>query len=236
MTVQVYQIAHGACPYLPNRPWITQTFQIPSLEDKIYEHMINSGWRRSGPMFYQNHCPGCSLCIPIRIPVTRFAPSKSQRRVWKKNSDVAVVRQPTHFTEESFELYQKYQAARHDPDDNVTHAGYLGFLGRSPVTTQMMSYYADGRLIGIGWVDILPSSVSSVYFVFDPDYSRRSLGTFSVLKEIELCQELGKPFHHLGFYVPGSRKMTYKANFRPHQLLIRGEWRDHYESGEPSNE
>jgi len=74
-------------------------------------------------------------------------------------------------------------------------------------------------------VDVLPHSLSSVYFAFDPDFGRRSLGTFSVMKEIELAAAGGKRWLQFGFWVAGSQKMDYKAGFRPHETLIDGVWR-----------
>ena len=82
-----------------------------------------------------------------------------------------------------------------------------------------MEYYLGDKLIGAGWLDVLPNGISSIYYIFDPDYSKRSLGTFSVMKEIELCNDLGKEWLYLGFYVRESPKMSYKADFKPYQLL-----------------
>jgi arginine-tRNA-protein transferase len=226
MRIQLYEIFHGDCPYLPNRSWVTHTFQLPHFDSGMYERLISEGWRRSGSAFYQNHCPGCNLCIPIRVPVDRFRPSKSQRRVWRQNADVTVERRPIEALPEVFDLYQRYSRARHDPDEEVSFEAFRSFLGTSPIDTDMMLYYVDERLIGVGWIDVLPHSLSSVYYAFEPDESHRSLGTFSVLKEIELARELGKPHHHLGFYVPGCRKMSYKNRFTPHELLMEGEWRE----------
>ncbi|MFP4483782.1 MAG: arginyltransferase [Spirochaetaceae bacterium] len=226
MRIQLYEVFHGDCPYLPNRTWVTHTFQVPRFDPSMYERLISEGWRRSGAAFYQNHCPGCNLCIPIRIPVDRFAPSKSQRRVLRRNADVTIERRPIEPLEEVYELYSRYNARRHDPEEEVTFEAFRSFLGTSPIDTDMMLYHVDDRLVGVGWIDVLPTSLSSVYYAFDPEESQRSLGTFSVLKEIELSHSLGKLWHHLGFYVPGCHKMDYKSRFTPHQLLINGEWRE----------
>ena len=226
MRIQLYEIYHGDCPYLPNRSWVTHTFQVPRFDAEMYERLISEGWRRSGTAFYQNHCPGCNLCIPLRIPVERFTPSKSQRRTVKKNRDLRIERRPVEASEEVFELYRRYSRSRHDPDEEVSFQAFRSFLGTSPIDTEMMLYYAEERLIGVGWIDVLPDSLSSVYYAFEPEESSRSLGTFSVIKEIELARELGKTWHHLGFYVPGCHKMDYKKRFGPHELLLDGEWTD----------
>jgi arginine-tRNA-protein transferase len=233
MKVTVYETDNGPCPYLENRRWVTHTFAVPTVPAETYEEMIGAGWRRSGTFFYQNHCPGCKACQPIRVPVEEFEPSKSQRRVMRRNKDVTVSVVPNVFDREVFELYRRYQEERHGKDETSGESGFRRFLCDSAVVTVQMHYRVDKRLIGVGWVDELTDALSSVYFIFDPDESRRSLGTFSVLEEIDRARELGMQWHHLGFYVKDSRKMSYKANFRPHELLIDGSWIRAREPGKP---
>ncbi|MFP4330852.1 MAG: arginyltransferase [Spirochaetaceae bacterium] len=224
MKVTVYETDNGPCPYLDNRRWVTHTFALPHVPDATYEGMINDGWRRSGTFFYQNHCPGCKACQPIRVPVAEFSPSKSQRRVLRRNEDVSVTVAPNRFSREVFDLYRRYQEERHGRDETSGESGFRRFLCESAVNTIQMHYRIEERLIGVGWIDELSESISSVYFVFEPGEERRSLGTYSVLREIDRVRELGLIWHQLGFYVRDSRKMSYKSNFRPHDLLIDGRW------------
>jgi leucyl-tRNA---protein transferase len=224
MRVPVFQADHGPCPYLEERTWITYSFSSPTVKSSLYELLLEQGWRRSGQTYYQNHCPNCNLCIPIRVPVDRFTPSKSQRRIARINSDVQVEVETTGMDAEVFQLYSRYVQARHSPGTIPTAEEYMGFLGSAPGDTLMMKYRTDGRLVGAGWVDILPDGLSSVYFAFEPGESRRSLGTFSVMREIGLARQQGREWLYLGFYVPGSTKMEYKARFRPHQLARNGKW------------
>ena len=224
MRVPVFQSDHGPCPYLSNRSWITYTFASAEVDPSLYETLLERGWRRSGPGYYQNHCPSCNLCIPIRVPVERFTATKSQRRVLRINSDVHIDSMWTCMNDEAYELYCRYVRERHSPQNVPTRKEYMCFLGSSPGETLLMRYRIGRRLVGAGWVDVLPDGLSSVYFAFDPVESRRSLGTYSIMKEIELARSGGRQWLYLGFYVPGSRKMAYKASFRPHQLVIDGHW------------
>lgn len=224
MKVTVYETDNGPCPYLENRRWVTHTFAVPSMPGETYGEMINAGWRRSGTFFYQNHCPGCNACQPIRVPVGEFKPSKSQRRVLRRNEDVEIENVPNVFDREVFDLYSLYQEERHGRDETSGESGFKRFLCDSAVITMQMHYRLGERLVGVGWVDELADGLSSVYFVFDPGEYRRSLGTYSVLMEIARAKELGMRWHHLGFYVKDSRKMSYKASFYPHELLINGKW------------
>ncbi|WP_455383598.1 arginyltransferase [Salinispira pacifica] len=226
MRVPVFQSDHGPCPYLENRNWVTYSFSSTAMEPELYEALLEQGWRRSGTTYYQNHCPGCRLCIPIRVPVERFAPSKSQRRVQRRNADVTVETGPTGWDSEVFELYVRYLTSRHAPTVPPGEEEYMSFLGSSPGNTILMKYRSAGRLIGAGWVDRLPGGLSSVYFAFEPDEARRSLGTLSIMREIDLARQERRNWLYLGFYVPDSRKMEYKASFRPHQIAVNGRWLD----------
>jgi len=229
MRVQLFQINHGDCPYLPDRTWITHAFQVETFSEALYERMMGDRWRRSGIAFYQNHCPGCNLCIPIRVPADRFRPSKSQRRILRRNSDVEVRMGPIESVDEAYELYYRYNVEQHGREETSSRSGFLKFLCTSPIDTRMMRYYVGDRLVGIGWVDVVPDGLSSVYFVFEPEERSRSLGSFSAMKEIETAYELGKSWLYLGFYVPGCQKMSYKRRFRPFQLLENGQWVEYEE-------
>jgi len=226
MRVSVYEMDHGQCPYLENRKWITHSFSSAEVDPRMYENLLSRGWRRSGTTYYQNHCPGCMSCIPIRVPVEGFVPSKSQRRVMRRNGNVRFTVEPSAFDRETYELYCRYVESRHNSGDTTTELEFEHFLADSPQTTEVMRYYEGNRLLGAGWIDVMPDGLSSVYFAFDPQESSRSLGTYSVTQEIAYARALGKKWLYLGFYVPGSRKMAYKANFKPHQLLLNGTWSD----------
>ena len=221
----LFQSAGEPCPYLPNRQWVTHVFQTQSIAAGVYESILNQGFRRSGTLFYQNHCSGCRECHPIRVDVQKFTPSRSQRRVLKKNKDVVVRITPDNFQDEDFQLYRIYCATRHPSHSIPTKDDYVRFLIESPVQTNIMRYFIDDHQVGMGWIDMLPHSLSSVYFSFDPDYSSRSLGTFSILRQIELCRLMDKRWLQLGFWVNGCRKMSYKNKFRPCHILVNKKWR-----------
>lgn len=217
-------LSQGNCPYFETHQSMIYAFSVETISPEIYEAFISEGFRRNGFYFYQNLCPNCGACIPIRVDVQRFRPSKSQRRNLRKNQDVRIVRHPVVFDEPGYLLYQKYCGHRHNSEE--TRADYTRFLIGSPVPTDMMRYYVGEQLIGIGWIDVLPNSLSSVYFAFDPEYSYRGPGVFSLLKELELCRESGKKWLHLGFWIKDHPKMSYKSRYNPCQLLFEGKWRE----------
>jgi arginine-tRNA-protein transferase len=126
------------------------------------------------------------------------------------------------FREDVFALFRRYGAYKHEKDED--EKTFRGFLCDSPLDTRMTLYHNTATLVAAGWIDVLPQGLSSVYFAFEPDFARRSLGVFSVVKEIELAKNMGLEFYYLGFVVDDSPKMGYKAAYRPHQRLCGGRW------------
>ena len=218
------RVHHGDCPYLPNREWVADVVPAAYFTAGEYESMLEQGVRRSGQHLYRNACPGCDLCIPIRIPTGRFRPGKTQRRVLRRNADLDIEHGPISGDEEVVALYDRYNREWHGHRESITSKTYRTFLGDGPYPGALIRYRLDGRLIGAGWLDILPAGVSSVYFAFDPDYSHRRLGTFSVMQEIAWAREIGKRWYYLGFWVPGGKAMAYKADFKPHEIAPHGRW------------
>lgn len=212
------------CPYGFDR-LAQEIYAIgPEIDSHIYQALMDNGFRRGGSLFYKPTCPGCRQCIPIRVPAIEFAPSRSQRRSLARNADVQVTLGPIMADDERFDLFWRYQSARHPRGDDDSFDNFRESLGTSPIDSIEMAYRVGDRLIGIGIVDVTPLALSSVYFYFDPLESRRRLGVFSALREIEECRVRGLPFWYPGFYVPGNPKMAYKSDFRPHQVLVDGRW------------
>jgi arginine-tRNA-protein transferase len=221
--------SNGPCPYLDNgRTWATVGFFADQLDAGVYEALLGLGFRRSGRHFYANRCEGCCQCLPLRVDANRFIPSKSQRRVARVNADVEVETSAREYSEERFRLYADYVLSRHG--EMAEHDSYCSFLVDSPVSGFISDYYltqgGKRRLVANGYLDLMPNGLSSVYFAFDPAFSKRSLGVFSVMKEMEIAQKLGLSWYYLGFWVPQSPKMGYKGNFKPFQLARDGQWHD----------
>jgi len=191
-----------------------------------YRLLMDLGWRRSGCLFYRPRCEGCRECVPIRVRTDAFRRSRSQRRVWRRNQDLDVVVGPPRLTDEKHELYARYLRQQHDGTMGEDREDMERFLYASPINTREICYRLGGRLVGVGIVDVSSTAVSTVYFYFDPDDHRRSPGTFSILWEIDWARRHGIAFYYLGYLVRGVRTMSYKARFRPHELLgPDGKWR-----------
>jgi arginine-tRNA-protein transferase len=224
--IPVYASPPHPCPYLPGRTALSHFLQAPPGSGAWYEKLISERWRRSGGIYYQPNCPGCRLCLPIRIPVASFKPSPSQARTLRRNADLTVILGPDLADPEALALYGRHQTGWHGAETEPTPEDSREFLGKSPVDSVLMLYRLDGVLLGAGWVDLLEDSLSSVYFAFEPAAAKRRLGVFSLLKEIELARNLGKAWLQLGFWVPGCPTMDYKSGYRPHEVLAGGRWTD----------
>ena len=207
------------CPYLPGRLAANEFMFLSDFSAADYAAMMDRGFRRSGEVVYRPICRGCNECTPIRVPVAQFRASRSHRRVLKKNRDVEVEIAPPALTDEKWRVYSSYLAAMHDGSMGDCREDLEEFLYRSPIDTQEMVYRVAGQVVAVGIVDVCPQALSSVYFFFDPAHARRSLGIFGALMEIEECRRRGLAYWYIGYYVRDCRRMNYKTQFRPYELL-----------------
>lgn len=217
------------CPYRAGQVSRTPLrHQFQDLSGEEFDDRLAQGDRRVGRMLYRTKCPDCTSCEALRIPVGRFERSRSQQRVLRRNEDVRVVVGPVVFSEDRLVLFNRHKRERGlaRQEQDTMQAGYEGWFVQSCVRTVEMRYLVGERMVGVGIIDLGARDSSSVYFYFDPDESRRSLGTFSTLIEIEWLRQRGGRFHYLGLYVEDCRHLVYKASFAPHQRLIDGAWRD----------
>jgi leucyl-tRNA---protein transferase len=226
--VRLVNTGEHPCPYIPGRVASNRAFLAERIDPGIYHAFMDAGFRRSGRVVYQPSCASCRACVPIRVPVNTFRPSKSQRRCARRNDDLSLDVGPVRATDETFDLYCRYVVGRHraneEPPDRES---FESFLCHSPVETVQFAYRdAADRLLAVGICDISRHSLSSVYFYFDPAEHKRGLGTYGALREIRFAQEAGIPYYYLGYYIEPCRSMRYKAEFRPFELLCPdGQWR-----------
>src|SRR5450432_1765198 len=207
------------CVYLPGRVARMRGFAVGKMPGEMYHAFMDAGFRRSGRLVYQPICAGCRECVPIRLAVNEFQPSKSQRRCARKNADLSVEIGAPVATDEKFELYCRYLRDRHGGEIEGREA-FERFLYESPVQTVEFIYRSGGgKLVAVGICDVCDQSVSSVYFYFDPTESRRGLGTYGVLREVDYTRLRNIPHYYLGYWVRRCRSMQYKAEIGVGELL-----------------
>ncbi len=219
LSLPVFKTQEHPCPYLPGNYASELVVGSRGLDSAMYEKLMHQGFRRSGVMFYATDCPGCQACVPIRVPVDQFRLSKSQKRALNKNRDVEVrVLSEPLCDEARHELLCRYETFKHGGKNVPSFDEFEANFCFSTIHTIEMDYLIDGKLIGVGLVDVCPDSLSSVYFYFEPEYAKRSLGIFSALTEIQETGRRGLRYWHMGFVVRGCAKMDYKNTFRPHEV------------------
>jgi arginine-tRNA-protein transferase len=219
--------APGPCGYLPDETWQLEHDIVGRLSPAEYQSFLVRGWRRFGAAIFRPQCPACRKCRSLRVLVNTFRPNRSQRRAWLANADLQVHIGVPSVTREKLTLYDHYHAfqTKHKswPEHDAKDASsYASSFVNNPFPTQEWCYYLDKRLVGVGYVDNLPSALSAIYFFYDPQERKRSLGTFNVLSIIEYARRRNLPHVYLGYFVEGCASMAYKAAFKPHQLLDAG--------------
>ena len=223
-----YTTAPLPCPYLPGRTERKIVTELSGTEaEALHERLSRAGFRRSHNIAYAPVCPGCQACVPIRVVSEEFTPDRTQRRILRANADLTISEMPARATAEQFTLFQRYQKNRH-ADGDMAAMGYYDYramIEDTPISTGILEFRdAQDRLVGACLTDWLADGLSAVYSFFDTDEDKRSLGTFAVLWLIGRARSLGLPYVYLGYWVPESRKMAYKARFRPSEILMSGAW------------
>jgi len=224
-----YRTAALPCPYLPGQIERKLITELAGQEGQtFYNALSRAGFRRSHHLAYRPACTKCSACVPVRIPVAAFTLSRSLRRIQKANADLAIRVVEPQSTLEQFRLFQRYQRSRHADSDmaSMTFGDFRAMIEDSPVASRLIEL-RDGRggLLGACLLDVLDDGLSAVYSFFDPDERRRSLGTLLVLALIEAARDRALPYAYLGYWIAQSRKMAYKARFRPLESLGAEGWR-----------
>ncbi len=216
------------CPYIPGF-----TARMPlrrpnqKLKNSEFDQRLAEGDRRYGRYLYRTKCAHCQACQAIRIPVDDFSPSKSQRKTLRKGDAEleTIVRQPL-IDQEHVDLFNAHSRKKrlNKNDRSLDLKDYHLFLADTCCDTVEFAYFYHRQLVGVSIADRGDSSLSAVYCFYDLDFARLSPGTFSVLKQIEQCQEWGLQYLYLGYFVAENEHMRYKSNYYPHQRLIDGHW------------
>ncbi len=230
---QFYLTSPAPCPYLPGKE-----------ERKIFTHLVgrraatlndaltHSGFRRSQTIAYRPACENCKACVSVRILVDEFEPNRTQKKILARNADIQGDFGPARADPSQFKLFRAYLDSRHSDGGMADMAmiDYGMMIEDSHVESRLALYRQTGAegeagdLTACCLTDILDDGLSMVYSFYDPEHKRRSLGAYMILDHIERAKAMGLPHLYLGYWVEGSRKMDYKAQYLPQERLGQNGW------------
>ncbi len=227
---QFYVTAPQPCPYLSGR---MERKLFTSLQGEnaelLNDALSKQGFRRSQNVLYRPACAECSACLSARVPVADFQFSKNQKRILRRNKSLVRKANAPWATEDQFDLFRTYLDARH-ADGGMADMDIFEFaamIEETPVRSRVIEYTDGddaGKLTAVALTDVLDDGLSMVYSFFNTDDAKKSLGTYLILDHIRIAQEAGLPYVYLGYWVPGSEKMAYKARFAGVEIFHKGQW------------
>jgi arginyl-tRNA--protein-N-Asp/Glu arginylyltransferase len=227
VAIHFYATALYPCSYLPGLQARSQV-AIPAdtIDADVYSQLVRLGFRRSGLYTYRPYCDSCKACVPVRVPVARFQPNRSQRRALRHHEGLSTRLLPLQFHDDHYQLYRRYQRSRHagggmaedDPQQ------YTEFILKSGVESSLVEFRQEGVLKMVSLVDHLSDGLSAVYTFYEPDEPHASYGVYNVLWQMALAQQQGLPYLYLGYWIEACRKMAYKSAYRPLEVLVDGRW------------
>jgi arginyl-tRNA--protein-N-Asp/Glu arginylyltransferase len=227
---QFYVTAPQPCPYLEGR-MERKLFTALQGEraERLNDALSKQGFRRSQNVLYRPSCADCQACYSARIRVADFEPSRSQARVLRRNARLRRRATSPWATEEQFALFRRYLDGRHATGGmaDMDIFEFAAMVEETPVRSRLVEYREqppEGRLRAVCLTDILDDGLSMVYSFFEPDLERDSLGTYVILDHVRIAAEMRLPYVYLGYWVPGSAKMGYKARFGALDVYRSGRW------------
>ena len=225
--LKLYTTSEHDCSYLPNKKAKT-LFVDPefSIDNEFHTRLNEIGFRRSGAHLYRPHCENCEQCIPCRVLVNEFELNQRFRRVMKKNDDLIVTPVDNIASDDHFKLYEEYINTRHSDGDMFPPSldQYQSFLLTKREDTIYLEVRYKDSLIGVMICDRLLNALSAVFTFYDPKLEKRSLGTFAILWQIKVASRLKLSYLYLGYFIKDCKKMNYKSQFQPCELLYPGGW------------
>lgn len=225
--LKFYATQPHPCSYLEGES-ATTLFLDPQqgIDRATYSKLSDLGFRRSGDHLYRPHCSACQACIAVRIPVQGFSPNRQQRRILRRNQDLQISEQPARFSDEYYALFARYIELRHADGDMYppSREQFESFLVRPHTFSRFIEFRLDGELLALAVTDLMDHGLSAVYTFFAPEQERRSLGRFAILWQVAEARRRDLAAVYLGYWIKNCRKMNYKTEYRPLEMLVNQRW------------
>jgi arginine-tRNA-protein transferase len=215
------------CIYLPGQVARCPARQpVRRLAPDQLDLLLEEGDQRVGSTLFRTECPFCHACEPVRVDIAAFTPSRAQRRVWARNTDVVVEFGEPALSRNRVAMWNRHRRTRGLLNENSRKdpVGYQDWLVETCAPTTEVRYLVDGKLAAVSLLDLGRSSANSAYHYFDPRFAKRSFGVYSVLREIEHCRAQGMRWYYLGLWVRDCNALRYKSGYLPHERFVRGTW------------
>lgn len=206
------------CPYLLGRTFRQEMFLSDGMDGRTWDSLLSRGWRHFGCVFFRPQCRGCRACTPLRVLAAELQPTRSQRRVLRKNAATRVEFAEGPPGKAEFEVYADHTRFKF-PDREPDFHDFMESFDTSITPSLISRYHVGETLAAVGFLDVTPEAFSSIYFVYREAFHRLSLGTFSVFAECQEAARRGLKYYYLGYWIAANQHMSYKADFGPHEIM-----------------
>ena len=227
--VMQFQDQPRPCPYLDDQmAMMPLVYPMARLDGPEFDAYLAAGRRRSSAFLYHTACPNCNACEPTRIPVHEFQWSDSMLRVRRRaERQLKVTIGPPVVDEQRVQLFNLHRSLRglSRSDEWEGLDDYEQGFVQTCCNTVELGFWLDKQLVAVSIVDCGQAALSAVYTYFDPAQSKLSLGTYSVLKQVEWALATDRTYLYLGMYVARNNHLNYKARYVPQERFVDGEWR-----------
>lgn len=222
--MEVYELVQAPrpCSYLPNLEASFRYFYIKNCTVYLLLRIIRARLEKIWKLFFVPTCKTCDACISIRQDCANFVFSKSHKRTLKAPLTLRVSR--PRVSDEHLNLYDKYHQKMHEKKgwdyQGITLDAYYDTFVRGFLEFGYeFDYYVEDKLVGVAYVDILPAVISAVYCYYDHDFEHFSIGTYSILKQIEVAKRYNIKYLYPGYWIQNHHSMGYKERFKPFEIL-----------------
>lgn len=219
-----FSTLESKCSYLENKRSRMEYKYIENIPIDLNNALVKRGWRRFGNYYSRPQCSNCQECLNLRVDAQNFNLSKSVRRTFIKCSNIKFAIQKPTISAEHLELYDKYHKHMEQKKGwkhySIKPQTYMELYvnGGGDFAREVLYFYGS-TLIGVDLIDFIDDGISAIYFFYDPNFHKLSLGRLSMYQQILFAREQNLRWIYLGYYVKDCNSLNYKHQYKPHQIL-----------------